>query len=488
MQALLIFPHQLFETNAQLALSVERVYLVEDALYFSQYRFHKQKLVLHRASMRAHADYLRSHSASIEYVDFGRFRTLLDLFKHMANNQMETIHHIDVVDDWLQRRVTAACKACGMGLVQHRSPMFLSDDGLLKAHFSGHEAPRMARFYVDQRRRSDILMMDGSPVGGRWSFDEDNRKRLPRSHWVPPLPHIPANSYVDEAQEYVETHFAENPGNIEPFGYPVMYQDAQAWLDEFLVKRLPEFGNYEDAMSTQHDVLFHSVLSPSLNIGLLTPRQIIDAALSCQDRVPINSLEGFIRQVAGWREYMRGAYVSVGARQRTHNRWNHSRRLPASFWTATTSIAPIDAVISKIIRSGYAHHIERLMLLANFMQLCEFEPDQVYQWFMEMFIDAYDWVMVPNVYGMALYADGGSTTTKPYISGSNYVLKMSDFSKGPWCAIWDGLYWRFIAKHREEFAANPRTQFYAKGLDRMDPVKRSMHLQTAENFLRTLDG
>jgi deoxyribodipyrimidine photolyase-related protein len=171
---------------------------------------------------------------------------------------------------------------------------------------------------------------------------------------------------------------------------------------------------------------------------------------------------------------------------RTQNRWRHFRAIPASFWSGTTSIAPLDSVINKLLRCAYAHHIERLMVMSNFMLLCEFHPDQVYQWFMEMFIDSYDWVMVPNVYAMALYADGGSITTKPYISSSNYILKMSDFKRGPWCDVWDALYWRFVDKHREEFSANHRTEVLVMGLVRMGTAKRSQHLQTAEEFLGSL--
>jgi deoxyribodipyrimidine photolyase-related protein len=300
---------------------------------------------------------------------------------------------------------------------------------------------------------------------------------------VPPIGHAPKNCFVEEAQQYVASNFPENPGSVDPFFYPVTHADAAVWLQEFVDGRLAQFGTYEDAISQEHDVLFHSLLSPSLNIGLLTPRQAVDAALAHQESVPLNCLEGFVRQIVGWREYMRGAYQASGRRLRSRNVWNHSRTMPTAFWSATTSIAPVDRVINKLLRGAYAHHIERLMILTNFMLLCEFHPDQVYQWFMEMFIDAYDWVMVPNVYAMALYSDGGSITTKPYISGSNYILKMSDFRRGPWCDVWDGLYWRFVAKHREEFWVNQRTKVLVMGLDRMPSDKRERHLQTAENFL-----
>ena len=191
-----------------------------------------------------------------------------------------------------------------------------------------------------------------------------------------------------------------------------------------------------------------------LNIGLLTPQQVLDRTFefSRTHTVPLASLEGFIRQVIGWREFMYCIYHAVGETQRRGNFWDCQRDLPASFYSADTGIPPVDRVIRRVMDLAYCHHIERLMVLGNFMLLCEVRPEQVYQWFMELFIDAYDWVMVPNVYGMSQYADGGLITTKPYISSSNYIRKMSDFSRGPWCAIWDGLFWRFVSRHKEVFA------------------------------------
>ncbi|MFM7740297.1 MAG: FAD-binding domain-containing protein, partial [Planctomycetota bacterium] len=195
---------------------------------------------------------------------------------------------------------------------------------------------------------------------------------------------------------------------------------------------------------------------------------------------------GFIRQVIGWREYIRGVYHVYGRKQRCGNAWGHRRKLPASFYDGTTGIEPVDEVIRSVLKYGYCHHIERLMILGNFMMLCEIEPDEVYRWFMELFVDAYDWVMVPNVYGMSQHADGGLMTTKPYISGSAYVLKMSNFKRGPWCEIWDGLYWRFIAKHREFFAKNPRMSVMAKQCDRMGE-KLDRHVEVAGRYLAGLE-
>jgi deoxyribodipyrimidine photolyase-related protein len=226
-----------------------------------------------------------------------------------------------------------------------------------------------------------------------------------------------------------------------------------------------------------------------LNIGLLTPQEIVDAAIrvGAKKNIPLNSLEGFIRQIVGWREFIRLVYEREGTKQRTTNYWQFKRKIPKTFWTGDTGIAPIDSTIKKILKTGYAHHIERLMVLGNFMLLCEFDPDEVHKWFMEMFIDAYDWVMVPNVYGMTQFADGGLMTTKPYISGSNYLMKMSDYEKGTWQPIWDGLFWRFMHVHRSFFLQNPRIGMLVKTFDKMSEEKRNAHLHAADNYLQSLD-
>lgn len=222
-----------------------------------------------------------------------------------------------------------------------------------------------------------------------------------------------------------------------------------------------------------------------LNVGMLSPSEVITAALEREDDIPLNSLEGFVRQIIGWREFVRLVYLRRGRIQRTRNFWSFQRPMPAAFYSGTTGIDPVDATIRRVLQTGYCHHIERLMVLGNFMLLCEIHPDAVYQWFMELFIDAYDWVMVPNVYGMSQFADGGLMTTKPYISGSSYLLRMSDYKKGPWCQVWDALYWRFINKHSGFFARNPRMSVMVRSLDRMKS-KIEAHCRIAEAFLERL--
>ena len=225
---------------------------------------------------------------------------------------------------------------------------------------------------------------------------------------------------------------------------------------------------------------------------MLTPQQVVDAALAYANRadviasegpISIASLEGFVRQIIGWREFMRATYNDLGATMRSGNHWGHHHRLPESFYDGTTGIDPIDDVIKRVLETGYCHHIERLMVLGGFMFLCEFEPDDIYRWFMTMFVDAYDWVMVPNVYAMSQHADGGLITTKPYFSGSSYLKKMGYDETGEWCAIWDALYWRWIWKQKEALGKNPRWAMMCRLAEKMDDSKMNQHLLTAEDYL-----
>jgi len=346
----------------------------------------------------------------------------------------------------------------------------------------------MTYFYIAQRKRLKILVEGDKPIGGKWSFDPENRKKIPKSVKVPKRPSFKPNPYTEESKKFVEKHFPENPGSTDEFVYPVTHEESERWLKTFLREKLNYFGNYQDAILKEEPFLFHSVLTPMLNIGLLTPDQIIKETLAYaeENSVSLNSLEGFIRQIIGWREFIRGVYLLKGEEERTANFFQHKRKLPDSFYTGTTGLDPVDTVIHRLKKYAYAHHIERLMVLGNIMLLCEIDPDEVYRWFMELFIDAYDWVMGPNVYGMSQHADGGLITTKPYISSSNYIRKMSDFSEGKWCRIWDGLYWRFIYQHRDFFNKNPRMKVMINQIDRMGRERMKQHLAIANRFLERL--
>jgi deoxyribodipyrimidine photolyase-related protein len=490
MQAALIYPHQLFQNHPALPGSAI-VFLVEDPLLFSHYRFHRSKLLLHRASMEIYADHLRRRGLQVHLLEADSLPGGRGIGERLRQHAVTRVHCVDPCDDWMEKRLQASLDSAGIPLELLNDPHFLSPPAAFDRLNASGKKWFFTDFYIDQRKRLGILLDDeGKPVGGKWSFDPENRKKLPREIRIPPAwqpgPAGSAeHSAVQSAIAWADRQHPQAPGNARDFNYPVSRTQALDALQKFLDQRLTDFGLYEDAMHTDHVVLFHSLLTPPLNIGLLSPAEVVAAALQRQGQVPLNSLEGFIRQVIGWREYIRGVYLHFGRRQRCRNFWGYQQRLPAAFYDGTTGIAPVDLVIRRVLKHAWCHHIERLMILGNFMLLCELHPDDVYRWFMELFVDAYDWVMVPNVYGMSQYADGGLITTKPYISGSAYVLKMSNFQRGPWCEVWDALYWRFVDRHRDFFAGNPRMSMMARQCERLG-AKLTQHHRTADKFLERL--
>ncbi|MEO5917340.1 MAG: cryptochrome/photolyase family protein [Luteolibacter sp.] len=493
MEAALVYPNQLFHPHP--AVQPGRlVLLIEDPLVFGNdprwpLSVHVKKRMLHRASMKAYEAELAEYGHQVRYIDAPETSEIssTDLLESVVPETVRALHLADPVDDVLMTRIRRFAASRGIGLIVHESPNFLTPSDFLHHHTGRPKKPFMARFYEAQRKRMEILIApDGTPEGGKWSFDPENRAKLPKRHVPPPEPVSSPNRFTREAAEYVKRRFPNSHGTATAFRWPVTRADASAWFERFLDERLENFGLYEDAISTEHATLYHSAITPMLNIGLLDPQDVIRRVLDRRDHVPLNSLEGFIRQVIGWREFMRGIYQHRGPAIRTRNFWNFDRPMPASFYDGTTGIPPVDRVIRQLLADGWCHHIERLMVLGNFMLLCRIRPDDVYRWFMELFIDAYDWVMVPNIYGMSQFADGGTFTTKPYLSGSNYVLKMSDESKGWWCEIWDGLFWTFIADHAEFFLTNPRLSMMARTWMKMPPAKQAAHRRAAEFFLATL--
>jgi deoxyribodipyrimidine photolyase-related protein len=485
----LIFPNQLFKQNPAL-LKTRKVYLVEEFLFFNQCNFHKQKLVLHRASMKAYADFLTEKGYNVVYINAtDKLNDVQKLLKHLHAEKITELHYCTLVDNWLEKRIAEGTGKYKFKNEVYPSPGFLNSKAEGDDFFNGKKKYFQTDFYIHQRKKRSILLeADGGPIGGKWSFDADNRSKYPTGEKPPKVKATDENSYVKEAKIYTEKFFGKNYGSAENFIYPTNFKDAETWLQHFLKERFADFGVYEDAIVAEENFLNHAVISPALNIGLLTPQQVVDITLNfaAKNNIPLNSTEGFIRQIIGWREFIKIVYEREGIKQRTMNYWGFDRKIPSSFWEGNTGIEPIDNCIKKCLQTGYNHHIERLMLLGNFMLLCEFNPNEVYKWFMEMYIDSYDWVMVPNVYGMVQFADGGLMTTKPYISGSNYVLKMSNYKKGSWADIWDALFWRFMHVHRSFFLKNPRLGMLVKTFDKMNEDKRAKLLQTAEKYLASL--
>jgi len=483
----LLFPHQLFEENPILQNGLP-IYLIEEYLFFNQYKFHKQKIAFHRASMQSYANLLKTTGQEVVYISSNNPQSDIRIFLE-ENKEIKTIHYIDPTDNYLSKRLEKFSE--NGELISYDSPLFLNSKTDNASFFrEDKKFFFQTTFYKQQRKKYQILLNDdGTPHGGKWSFDADNRKKYPKSK-TPPVITFPTQSpYWTEAISYVQNYFPNNPGDIqEQRWYPIDHAESISWLKQFLAYRFHDFGAYEDAMVSKQSILHHSLLSPIMNVGLITAQSILDKSVkyATEKEIPINSLEGFVRQIIGWREFIRGMYELKGSHARTHNYWNFTRSIPSSFYNGTTGILPVDEVIEQVLKTGYCHHIERLMVLGNFMLLCEFDPDEIYKWFMELFIDAYDWVMVPNVYGMSQFADGGSFATKPYISGSNYLKKMSNFAKGPWQEIWDGLFWRFMHVHQHAFNKNPRMSMLLSTLNRMSPEKRNSHFEKAHNFLKNL--
>lgn len=490
-QVVILFPHQLFE-HSELPMANADVYLVEETLFFNHYKFHKQKLAFHRASMKAYADELNERGVELHYIDAtDKHSDVRVLVKSLAYNGAQQVHIIDPTDDWLSKRIQRSCDENEIELVEYDSPLFINSREDLSLFFrSDKKSFFQTSFYKKERKERNILM-DGpdQPAGGKWTYDVDNRKPYPKDKKPPKVESPELDEFWKEAAEYVEKNFSNNYGELtdKPL-YPHTRKGAEKWLKQFFETRFHEFGAYEDAIVRNESILNHSVLTPMLNVGLLQPMEIVEQAVNFAEKndVPINSLEGFVRQIIGWREFIRGMYECKGVESRTTNFWGFQRKIPASFYDGTTGILPVDETIKEVLKTGYCHHIERLMVLGNFMVLCEFDPDEVYRWFMELFIDAYDWVMVPNVYGMSQFADGGLFATKPYISGSNYIMNMSNYPKGDWNAVWDGLFWRFINVNREFFSKNPRLNMMVRTLDKMNSDRKNMLLDKAETFLDQL--
>ncbi len=486
----IVFPHQLFEDHG--LVNGDHAFLVEEELFFNQYAFHKQKLVFHRATMKFYEAYLQESGIKTTYVEAHSDKAeIAQLIDYLAIKGVREIEFFDPVDDWLENRLRKACRENHINATIFDSSMFINTREELNGFFKPEKKKFFqTAFYKSERMRHGVLLnSDGSPIGGKWSFDEENRLKYPKGKTPPKTVSPNQTKYYKEALGYIDAHFPNNWGMVSnnPL-YPVNFEQATEWMNQFLKYRFAEFGPYEDAIVKEEIILNHSVLTPMLNVGLLTPKQVVNAALQYvrNAEVPIASLEGFIRQVMGWREFIRGVYGAVGGYARTRNYFGFNRKIPSSFYTGTTGIEPVDDTIQKVLRTGYCHHIERLMILGNFMLLCQFHPDEVYRWFMELFIDAYDWVMVPNVYGMSQFADGGLFATKPYISSSNYILKMSNYKKGEWQKTWDGLYWNFIQNQIDVFDNNPRMNMMVSLWRRMPPEKQQFHINAAEQFLSKL--
>jgi deoxyribodipyrimidine photolyase-related protein len=335
------------------------------------------------------------------------------------------------------------------------------------------------------RVKLNILINKGKPEGGKWSFDSENRLSLPKGIEIPDLPKVKNNEYIEEAINYVKKNF-NNYGSLDNFIYPIDHKSSINWLNNFLEEKLNKFGPYEDAVSTQENFIFHSVLTPMMNIGLLTDIEVINISYEYykKHKIAIASFEGFIRQIIGWRTYVYALYILEGDKMYSSNILKCKKKISDKWWESV-NIEPIDFLIDKIKKYAYVHHIERLMYLSNWMLMNNINPKEVYRIFMEWTIDAYEWVMIPNVFGMGQFASN-IMMTRPYFSSSNYILKMSNFKKGEWCIIWDAVYYSFINKHKKILAANYATAMQVKHWTNKNKEDQNNLLQIAKKYNKEL--
>ncbi len=492
MKLFFILGNQLFPTKYLDRFKKDHLFfMAEDKGLCTYEKHHKHKILLFLSSMRSYAEGLRKKKFKLDYfkIEDKEFNDdyLKKLKKIIIQKKVKEISSFEVEDKFFEKKILQFLKKEKIHWNVIQTPMFLNSRDEFKNYLSKSKKPFMATFYKDVRKKSGILMgSDGNPVGGKWSFDEDNRNKLPKNISIPKFPKINETIHTKKLKPVIEKEFKNHPGSTNNFWFATEYEDVVKLLNFFIKEKSNLFGDYEDAVDQKDNILFHSALSPYMNLGLITPEFVIQKVLDFhkKNKIRMNSLEGYIRQVIGWREFMRGIYQSYSQEMETGNFFKQNRKMKSSWYDGTTGLPPLDYAIKNVVNHGWSHHIERLMILSNIMNLCEIKPTIVYKWFMEMFVDSSDWVMVPNVYGMGLFSDGGIFATKPYICGSAYFMKMMDFKKGDWCNIMDGLYWRFIDRNRRFFLKNPRLSMMVRIFDKMKSERKKLILSEADEFIK----
>lgn len=364
----------------------------------------------------------------------------------------------------------------------------------------GRKTLRMEYFYRNMRKKTNLLMNDGQPCGGKWNYDSENRKPAKDDLFMPTPFTVSPDKITKEVLALVESQFNDHFGDLLPFNYAVTRQDALKALDHFIKTALPNFGDYQDAMIEGQPFLYHSVLAQYLNCGLLSPLEIcrkVETAFR-ENHAPLNAAEGFIRQIIGWREYVRGLYQLKMPAYLDLNYFNHRRDLPDFYWTADTKMACVKDTISQTKKYAYAHHIQRLMITGNFALLAGVDPKAVHEWYLAVYSDAYEWVELPNTLGMSQFADGGLLGSKPYVSSGNYIHKMSDYCKGCHYNVkhkteddacpFNALYWDFLHRHRETLSNNPRLGHTYRTWGRMKDEMKQAYLERAAKTLKALEA
>ncbi len=469
-------------------------------------KHHAKKLVLVLSAMRHFARALQARGVRVDYVTLDdphntqslRGEMLRAVARHRPARVVATeAGEWRVAEDMRHWQSVLADRADGQEVEIRDDDRFFCRIQDFIAWARGRNALRMEFFYREMRRRHGYLMDGDAPAGGHWNFDKENRKALPKTVVAPDIPRFAPDAVTRDVMALVKARFPDHLGSVEGFAFPVTARDARRALDDFIAHRLPDFGDWQDAMKTGAPVLFHALISPALNLGLLEPGAVCEAAQAAwqSGAAPLNAVEGFIRQVLGWREYVRGLYWLHMPDFAHKNFLAAARALPGFYWTGDTRMNCLRQAVTDTIANAYAHHIQRLMITGNFALLAGIDPDEVDEWYMVVYADAYEWVEMPNTRGMALFADGGIVGSKPYAASGAYINRMSDYCKGclydvkdavgPNACPFNFLYWDFFARHKKLLGGNIRLAMSLRTLERMDPAKLAAMRGNATAFLES---
>ncbi|WP_294535963.1 cryptochrome/photolyase family protein [uncultured Rhodoblastus sp.] len=466
-------------------------------------RHHKQKIVLALSAMRHFADTLRRRGVNVDYIKLdaklntGGFTG--EVQRAVARHRPDRIIVTEPSEWRVQKMAEGWASLTGTQVEVRADTRFFASRARFAAWAKGRRGWRLEHFYREMRREHGILMEDGQPAGGQWNYDAANRKRLPARTIPPARLRFPPDATTREVMALVERRFPDHFGALEAFGWPVTRADALRALEDFIAHGLPEFGDYQDAMKAGAPFLFHSLLAPALNLGLLSPAEICRAAETAwkSNAAPLNAVEGFVRQVLGWREYVRGVYWTLMPEYAERNALAATRKLPEFYWTGDTDMRCLRETILGTARYAYAHHIQRLMVTGNFALLAGLAPSEVERWYLAVYADAYEWVEMPNTLGMAIFADGGQMASKPYAASGAYIDRMADYCRGcaydvkqktgPRACPFNFLYWAFLIRQKDRLSGNPRLAMPYRTLGLWPKEREAAIVAEADAFLDRLD-
>ncbi len=466
-------------------------------------KHHPKKIVLVLSAMRHFARALEARGVRVDYVrldDPANTHSLRgELLRAVERHRPERVVATECGEWRLEQDMRGWQAAAGLEVEIRDDTRFLCRKQEFRAWAAGRKGLRMEFFYREMRARHDVLMDEGEPAGGQWNFDPDNRKPLPKGIQPPPVQGFAPDAITSEVMALVAARFPDHFGAVDGFNLPVTAAEAAQALDNFVSYRLAQFGDWQDTMKTGESTMFHALVSTSLNTGLLDPMAACRAAEAAwrAGMAPLNAVEGFVRQILGWREYVRGVYWLKVPEYRHLNGLGATRRLPWFYWTGETRMNCLHHAITDTRRHAYAHHIQRLMVTGNFALLAGLHPDDVDEWYLIVYADAYEWVEMPNVRGMALHADGGVMGSKPYAGSGAYINRMSDYCRGCHYDVkasvgeracpFNALYWDFIARHADRFAPNPRMSMPVRTWQKMLPAKQAALRERAADVLGRMD-